>query len=91
MINDSIFRRLLAYLLSGGFGDFIERKLLNWQKDRAKKKARSITGEDVSLIIEDHILKFHHHDRRRDFSEKWFKTYGENVKLNDERFLSLWR
>lgn len=119
-INDrSVLKRFLSFVLSGRFGDALEKKLLRWQKERANKKAKNIIDEkeasarrecehpskgrvaspegagslktDVSLIIEDHVLKFHHHDRRGDFSAKWTRTYGEDVKLNDERFLSLWR
>lgn len=90
MSNKSVLRGFLSFVLRGKIGNALERFLAKWQKERAIKKARNVVGENVSLIIEDHILKFHHHDRRRDFSAKWIRAYGEEVKLNDERFLSLW-
>ena len=50
----------------------IEKVLKKWQMNRADKKAKKVNSEVASLIVEDHILKFHNIDRRREYRKKWF-------------------
>lgn len=80
-------RGLSEFLLSGGFGDFIEHKLEKWQLKRAREKAASASSE-ASLIISEHILKFHNVDRRRKYRRVWFDTYGKE-KLSDQKFRAM--
>ena len=48
-----------------------------------------IDMEVANLIIEDHILKFHNIDRRKEYRKKWFDKYDESTKINRERMLSI--
>lgn len=80
-------RRLSEFSLSGRFGNFVERKLKKWQLKRALAKAASASSE-ASLIISEHILKFHNVDRRRKYRRVWFDTYGKE-KLSDQKFRAM--
>ena len=81
-------REMFAWLLGGKFGDFIEDKMMIWQLRRAHKKA-GLADRMASLVINEHMLKFHNVDRRRAYRNKWFKQYGRDAKLTDERFFLL--
>lgn len=83
----SFLRRLSEFLLSGRFGNFIERKLEKWQLKRAREKAANASSE-ASLIMSEHILKFHNVDRRRKYRRVWFDTYGKE-KLSDQKFRAM--
>ena len=76
----SFFSKVLEKMLGDGFGDFLELKLKSWQLRRARKKA-CLAGESSSLIVEEHILKFHNVDRRREYRRLWIQRHGENAKL----------
>lgn len=84
----SFLRGIFEWLLNGKFGDLLEKKLKRWQLKRASEKINLASGE-ASLIVDEHILKFHNIDRRRTYRNKWFKLYGKDAKLNEERFLVL--
>lgn len=76
--------RFLKWIFGGNFGDFIERKLKSWQLHRADKKAAKIP-DCSGLIMNDHILKFHNNDRRREYRGLWIKNFG-NDKISREKF-----
>lgn len=84
----SFFRSILQWVLGGRLGDFFENKMRKWQLKRAEIKA-SKALEDASLIVDEHILKFHNIDRRREYRSLWFEKYGEDQKLAREKFLKL--
>lgn len=92
VLRVSFFRgflnRLFAWGFAGFFGDFVERKLKKWQLKRAKAKVKN-AGNGSSLIVDDHVLKFHNVDRRREYRGLWVEKYGEGAKLSEERFLRL--
>jgi hypothetical protein len=50
----------------------------------------SKAGAEASIIIGEHILKFHNVDRRLEYRKKWIDKYGDSVKLTREKFLALW-
>ncbi len=81
--------KIFGWILNGWFGDRIERVLKKWQMGRAKKKALEVNADVASLVVEDHILKFHNIDRRREYRKKWFDAYGRDEKLSLEKFLSV--
>lgn len=83
-----ILNRIFKWIFSGKFGNFIEKHLKSWQMKRAKTKMKN-AGENASLMVEDHILKFHNIDRRLYYREKWNRKFGIENKITDERFLSL--
>ncbi len=87
----STFKRFLngfvAMVFKGKFGDFCESKLMKWQLKRAKGKSIN-ASKDASLVINEHILKFHNIDRRQKYADAWQEKFGD-LKLTDERFLAL--
>ncbi|MDA1060915.1 MAG: hypothetical protein O3B47_03935 [bacterium] len=86
--NMSFLKRLFEWFLNGRIGDFFENRMSRWQIARASKKALS-AGDDANLIVEEHILKFHNIDRRREYRSLWFDRYGEAAKLSREKFSKL--
>ncbi len=80
-------RSFLNFVFRTGLGDFCELKLKNWQLRRAKQKM-SLAGSEADLIVDEHILKFHNVDRRREYRGLWQRQYGE-AKITSERFLAL--
>lgn len=81
-------RRFLKRLLNGRLGASLEWILKKWQLRRELKKA-SKAGKESSIIVGEHILKFHYVDRRLEYREKWFKKYGVSAKLTKEKFSAL--
>lgn len=84
-----ILNKVFGWMLGGWFGDKMEGVLKKWQMKRAKKKMEVVDMEVASLIVEDHILKFHNVDRRREYRKKWFDKYGVEEKLDLEKFLGV--
>lgn len=91
--NDRVFKsgsfkcflnRIFGFVLRGRFGDFIEKKLEKWQLKRAGEKAL-LASEESSLLIGEHILKFHNVDRRRKYRGLWQDRFGES-KISAEKF-----
>lgn len=80
--------KFFEMVFGGRVGDFIEKWLKNWQMRRALKKAKNAGGE-ASLVVKEHVLKFHNIDRRREYRNRWFQTYGESTKLSREKFIRL--
>ncbi len=84
-----ILSKIFEWILGGWFGDKIEGVLKKWQIKRANKKTENVDLSIASLVVEDHILKFHNIDRRREYRKKWFDAYGREEKLDLEKFLSV--
>lgn len=76
--------KFLEFVLKGRFGDFLERRLMVWQVKRAMKKA-ALLGTESSLVINEHMLKFHNVDRRAFFRDRWRQKYGEGALLTKEK------
>lgn len=64
-------KNFLEKMLSGKFGNALEKMLCNWQLNRAMRKQKNRTKNAV--IITEEILKFHETDQRKEFREKWRK------------------
>ncbi|MDD3861788.1 MAG: hypothetical protein PHP74_02775 [Candidatus Gracilibacteria bacterium] len=80
--------KFYSFVFSGYVGDFLEAVLKKWQIKRALKKSKK-ADKDASLIVEEHILKFHNVDRREFYRNKWIGKYGFDAKLTEKKFLSL--
>lgn len=87
--KESLLRKIFAWTFGGWIGNKIEKMLMRWQLRRAKEKMIGINMEVASLIVEEHILKFHNVDRRKEYRKKWFDKYGQQVKIDGEKMLSL--
>lgn len=84
----SFIGRFFEILLDGVFGNFIENQLCKWQQKRACAKME-IAQDSASLLVNDHVLKFHNIDRRTEYRNRWIKTYGNDAKLTGERFFKV--
>lgn len=65
-------QKFLEKILSGRLGNFIERKLENWQIKRASDKKSHLPNAS-GTVISHSMLKFHDNDRREEFLDKWQK------------------
>jgi predicted nucleotidyltransferase len=77
-------KNLLEFLLSGKIGDFIEKHLAFWQKNRIQKKIKKEQSV-TNLIFTDEILMFHWpKPRNSEVMEKYKKTVnGIHIKTGD--------
>lgn len=81
------FCRKLNEIMFGYFwGDFFEFLMKKWQLKRASAKM-AFASENAHLLVEEHILKFHNVDRRREYNLKWVGRYGKEAKLEEDKFL----
>lgn len=71
-------KRFFEWLLKGKLGHAVEGLIKKIFKKRTLKKAENL-DEKAHVIIKDTMLKFHNHDRRKDFYENWEKTV-ERIK-----------
>jgi hypothetical protein len=84
----SFERGFFKFVLNGYWGDFNEWILRWWQLRRALHKTKSASAT-ASLIVNEHILKFHNIDRRAEYRDAWIKKYGILEKVTCEKFLQL--
>lgn len=64
-------------LLGGHLGNFLEKRLKHWQLKRIRSKMQSNYTEKTSVVADEHILKFHENDRRREYWQEWQKRLGK--------------
>lgn len=57
-------------VLKGWFGDLLEKILKKTFKKRTLRKAKKL-GPEASIVVTDDMLKFHNHDRRKEYLDKW--------------------
>jgi hypothetical protein len=81
-------KKVWIFVLNGKFGNWIEGFLRCWQLKRAKSKMKK-AGDAASLIVDEHILKFHNVDRRKFYRDKWFEKYGKKAQLTESAFLEI--
>lgn len=81
---NGFLKRFFEWISDGSLGNFVENRLKNWQLKRAVKKAESIS-DNSGLLMNEHILKFHNIDRRREYRGLWMKNFG-NDKISRKKF-----
>lgn len=87
--NRSFLRKILQLIFGGKIGNFLENTLKKWQLKRCEGKIRKLNdAEAQGIFVNEHVLKFHNVDRRRQWRREWLKKYGDE-KIADDRFLSL--
>jgi hypothetical protein len=69
-------KHFLEWLLKGFLGNLLENLLKKTIKKRTLRKMEAL-GPEADVIVSDDILKFHNHDRRREFLEKWSVVSGK--------------
>jgi hypothetical protein len=71
--EDGRLKKTTEWLLGGLLGDLFEKILKGTLK---KKTLRSMNElkEGANVIVTDEILKFHNHDRRQEFLDRWRVT-----------------
>ncbi len=84
-VTASFVTRVLESLLGGLLGDGIERIL---KKIQLRKMTRSSAGKHrenpTSVVISDHVLKFHENDRRTAIRDAWItrlEAFGIRVEI----------
>jgi hypothetical protein len=87
--KESSMRKVFSWIFDGWIGNRIEKMLMRWQMKRAKEKMIGINLEVASLVVEEHILKFHNVDRRKEYRKKWFDKYGKGEFLDRDKLVSL--
>ncbi len=87
--KENLLRKIFAWTLGGWMGGKIEKMLMKWQMRRAREKMVGVNMDVASLVVEEHILKFHNVDRRKEYRKKWFDKYDQQVKIDGEKMLSL--
>ena len=65
-------KRFMEWLFKGYLGDLLESLLKKTFKKRTLKRASHL-GSEASVIVNDGVLKFHNHDRRKEYYQKWLE------------------
>jgi hypothetical protein len=65
-------KRFWEWFFGGAFGDLCEGLLKKTLKKRTLRKMQML-GTEAEVIVTDEILKFHNHDRRKEYFEAWKK------------------
>lgn len=70
--KDTRLKKFSEWLLGGFLGNVFERLLKSTLKQKTLRSMRDL-GENANVVVTDEVLKFHNHDRRREFLERWRK------------------
>lgn len=87
-ICSGILYDILRKILDGKFGNWFENKMKCWQLERAGDKAKK-APDGADIVVDEHVLKFHNIDRRKEYRDRWFGKYGEGALITKEKFDSL--
>ncbi len=68
--EDGRLKKLSEWLLGGFMGDQFEKLLKATLKKKTLKSMKGL-GPDANVIVTDEVLKFHNHDRRQEFLDRW--------------------
>lgn len=71
------------------FFSFFEDWMRNWQLKRAGAKRRR-ADERASLVVSEHVLKFHNIDRRKFYRDSLL-SYFDAVTITDDQFFKFFR
>ena len=70
--NKNRSKTFFEFLLGGWLGNLIERFLKKTFKKRTLRKMKQL-GPKASIVVTDDMLKFHNHDKRMEYYERWNK------------------
>jgi len=63
-----------------GYGDLVQEQMKDMQKKKLERNNLLRDTEDKSIVVNDHMLKFHINDRRLFYKNEWIKKielYGQ--------------
>lgn len=72
----TVLKKILQKMWEGNYGTLIENEAqkLQWHKLKLSLKEKSRVP-DQGVVIKEGILKFHEHDTRKEYYEKWSTNY----------------
>lgn len=70
LYKDSKTKKFAEWLLGGFIGTQLENLLKATLKRKTLNSMRSL-GPEANVIVTDEVLKFHNHDRRQEFLDRW--------------------
>jgi len=70
--GQSNFKKIAEWILGGFIGNLIENILKKTFKKRTIQKSKNL-GPESNVVVTDKILKFHNHDKRKEYCERWEK------------------
>jgi len=65
-------KKFSEWLLGGFPGDLLEKLLKATLKKKTLRSMKEL-GPEANVIVTDEVLKFHNHDRRKEFLNRWSK------------------
>ena len=68
--EESGLKRFFEWMMKGWFGNLLEGLLKKTLKKRTLRKMK-LLGPEADIIVSDDMLKFHNHDRRKEYYERW--------------------
>lgn len=71
--EDGSTKKFIEWLLGGFIGNMLE-KLLKLTLKKKTLKSKEALGPKANVVVSDEILKFHNHDRRQEYLERWKKS-----------------
>jgi len=78
-----IFFPFLSY-----FPWILERRFRKTQLRFIRASSNKLKDKS-GIVVNDHMLKFHNLDRRKEYSEAWTKKYDRDAKITDQKFRHL--
>ncbi|MBI5412562.1 hypothetical protein HZA43_05350 [Candidatus Peregrinibacteria bacterium] len=77
-LEKSRLKRFQEWTLRGRLGDLFEKLIQYFWKKRTQKKAGLLDPATSGVRIENDFLKFHDHDRRREYYDAWIRKVTES-------------
>jgi len=71
-------RKGLEWMLGGWLGDQIEKAIRKLWLPRTTRHAAAL-GPEASVVVSDDMLKFHNHDKRKEYFEKWMTIVSQTL------------
>ncbi|MBU1495047.1 MAG: hypothetical protein KJ956_13905, partial [Actinobacteria bacterium] len=72
--GESKLKKIFEWILNGWLGNLIEKLLKKTFKKKTLHKMKHL-GPEANVIVNDDMLKFHNHDKRKEYYDKWSKHF----------------
>ena len=74
LYNERKTKRFAEWIFSGWMGDFFEWVLKKTFKRKTLKNKERL-GSNSCVVVTDDMLKFHNHDKRKEYYEGWQQSF----------------